>query len=209
MNDLMAKIANLSTGRIAIFGFLITLVYYMMVYDSGSSIVTEMDALNTQISDESGKKAETEKVLKKEEQVRAETALTAKGYEEVKAKIPIDFEAAELRQIVDQVRSETSLEMIDFKNMPKGNESNSSPEANLIEQVVSDIKFEGTYSQIANFVTKISEIEKIVKVGDFTIQVSNRKKTEGPVYKLAFDTKIIGYKQSPETKKTDKGAVKK
>lgn len=200
MNDLMAKVANLSTNRIAFFSLLICIVYYFVFYDSGVTIDDEILAIRAQIAEETTKKIETEKILKKEEQMRSDVAMLAKTYEEVKSKIPIDFESSELRAIVEQVSNASSLKIATLKDQQQQNDMGSIPEANLVEQVVIDYKFQGTYSQIKNFVIQLAQVEKVIKVSNMRITVPSVG--DGPGKFLDMDTSIIGYKQSAEIKKS-------
>ena len=63
MNDLMAKVSTLSVNRIAIFGMLLTMFYYFMIYNNGDLILAEIQGINSQIAEETNKKVETERVL--------------------------------------------------------------------------------------------------------------------------------------------------
>ena len=92
MNDFMTKVASQSMNRIALFSLIAAAIYFFTIYDSGALIEQQIATLKAQVDVETGKKSETEKILKKEEQMRADVALLAKTYEEVKAKIPIEFD---------------------------------------------------------------------------------------------------------------------
>lgn len=45
VNDLMAKVSTLSVNRIAIFGMLLTMFYYFMIYNNGDLILAEIQGV--------------------------------------------------------------------------------------------------------------------------------------------------------------------
>jgi Tfp pilus assembly protein PilO len=208
--SLLVKLSNFSMGRVAILGGIVTVMYFLSFYDTGESVSKEIDALKSQVSDEMTKKVETERLLKKEEQMRADVALLAKTYEDVKGKIPLDFDAPELRAIIDQVSSAIGLEVIKFDNNVGTVVNQSlvgSEDANLIDQVAVKYVFQGNYIQISKFITQLSTVQKIIKIEDARLGFTSGSK-EGPARQLSFDATIIGYKQAPETNLKEKTEVK-
>jgi Tfp pilus assembly protein PilO len=200
-------IGSMSLPRVALFAGILTLLYYATIYDGGSTIIQGIEAAKAQLEAENAKKIETQKVLKKEQQMKADVELLAKKFEEIKAKIPLDFLESDLRTIVDQYSSQNGLKTTrtDRRQIPmKTNLANEGNE-NLIEQVALGYEFEGTYNSIAKFVSEISNLEKLIKIGDFDLSVradSNRSKK---IKDLTFKVNIIGFKQALEaTKSSDK-----
>lgn len=199
MNDLMSKVSTLSVNRIALFGLLLTLFYYFMIYNNGDLIVSEIQGLNTQIAQETTKKVETERVLKKEEEMRNDVASLAKTYEAVKSKIPIDFETSELRIIVEQISAATELKIIRLNNTdaeqvntPQAGESEE--EANLVQKVAIKYVFQGNFAQIQAFMTQIGAVEKIIKVSELKIKSENGQ--TGPNKYLTVEAVLVGYRQA-------------
>ena len=153
MNSTLIKISNLAMSRVAIVGVLATIFYFFTFYDTGETILNEITAIQSQVSEETTKKIETEKLLKKEEQMRADVALLAKTYEDVKSKIPLEFELPELRAIVDQVSGAHNLNVMKFDNNVGTIVNQSlvgSEDANLIDQLAVKYIFQGNYNQIAS-----------------------------------------------------------
>lgn len=199
MNDLMAKVSTLSVNRIAIFGFILTISYYFFIYNNGDAILTDIQNLQTQISEETSKKVETERVLKKEEEMRADVASLAKTYEAVKSKIPIDFETSELRIIVEQISAATDLKIAKLSNSdpqavnsPEG--SVNAEEANLVQKVAINYVFQGSFSQLQNFMTQIAAVEKVIKVAELKIKAEDG--SNGPNKNLTVEAVLIGYRQA-------------
>lgn len=199
MNELMAKISTLSVNRIAIFGLLLTMVYYFTMYNNGDILMGEIQSLQTQIAEETTKKVETERVLKKEEEMRADVASLAKTYEAVKSKIPIDFETSELRIIVEQISAATDLKIAKLNNADPqfidGPEASvSTEEANLVQKVAINYVFQGTFPQFQAFLAQVSAVEKVIKVSNLKIRAEDG--TEGPNKFLTIEAMLVGYRQA-------------
>ena len=199
MNDLMAKVSTLSVNRIALFGLMLTMFYYFMIYNNGELIVIEMQGLNTQIAEETSKKVETERVLKKEEEMRNDVASLAKTYEAVKSKIPIDFETSELRIIVEQISAATDLKITKLSNSdmqqvnsPEATEN--AEEANLVQKVAINYIFQGNFAQIQTFMTQIAGVEKVIKVSELKIKSEDGQ--NGPNKNLTVEAVLVGYRQA-------------
>ncbi len=202
MNDFMTKVAGQSINRIALFSLVAAAIYFFTIYDSGAVIQQQIADIKVQVDVETGKKSETEKILKKEEQMRADVALLAKTYEEVKAKIPIEFDSSEMRLIVEQISNSVGVKIAKLTNTQDNRTLGPAFQQNLVEQVVMDYELHGHYNQILNFITELSKVEKILKVEDFTIEPL--KAGTMPSTELKMSTKVIGYKQAQPSKTNDK-----
>lgn len=199
MNELMAKVSTLSVNRIAIFGFILTMIYFFTMYNNGDALVAEIQGLQAQITEETAKKVETERVLKKEEEMRADVASLAKTYEAVKSKIPIDFETSELRIIVEQVSAATDLKIAKLSNsdpqqVNSPEATQNADEANLVQKVAINYVFQGSFAQLNNFMTQIGNMEKIIKISELKIKAENG--TDGPNKNLTVEAVLVGYRQA-------------
>lgn len=196
-------IGSMSLPRVALFAGILTALYYATIYDGGDTIIQGIEASKSQLEAENAKKIETQKVLKKEQQMKADVELLAKKFEEIKARIPLDFLESDLRTIVDQYSMQNGLKTTrtDRRQLQmKTNQANNGNE-NLIEQVALGYEFEGSYNNIAKFVSEISGLEKLIKIGDF--ELSSHKDGNGSKKSkdLTFKVNIIGFKQSIEAMK--------
>lgn len=199
MNELMAKVSTLSVNRIAIFGFILTIVYFFTMYNNGDALLAEIQGLQAQITEETAKKVETERVLKKEEEMRADVASLAKTYEAVKSKIPIDFETSELRIIVEQVSAATDLKIAKLSNsdpqqVNSPEATQNADEANLVQKVAINYVFQGSFAQLNNFMTQIGSMEKVIKISELKIKAENG--TDGPNKNLTVEAVLVGYRQA-------------
>lgn len=203
----LQAIGSLPLSRVVMVAVFLTAAYYFMIYDDGSAIVTRIEAAKVQLEVENKKKIETQKVLKKEQQMKSDVELFANKFEEIKSRIPVEFSEAELRAIVNQYSTRNNLKTTRTERRPPAATPVSAKAAetsgeNLVEQVILGYEFEGSYGNIAKFVSEISNLEKIIKIGDFNLNLLPTPGGKTKTYELAFKASIVGYKQSLESLKS-------
>ncbi len=202
LSRFIETVAIMSLGRVAIVAVVITGLYYSFVYDDGKALLAKIQTAKTSLANENKKKIETQKVLKKEQQMKADVELLATKFEEVRSKIPLEFLESELRDTVHQHVTKYNLKTVKTERRPQNPRQFTQvmidAGENLVQQVMLSYELEGTYANISQFVTEISRLEKIIKVGDFNMIISkNPGLGKVRTRDLIFRANIIGYKQTP------------
>jgi hypothetical protein len=192
----MEKVANFSAFRVAMLGVFLAGMYYVMAFNSGAQISEEISRIKVQIAEENVKKLETNRVLQKEEQMRADITMLVKKYEEVKSRIPIEFLESELRIIIDQFASQFDLKTIRNVRATKGKDFGASEDSNLVDQVVLDYSLVGNFYSLEKLINQISKTDKLVKVEHFEIITTNKRTDPNTPKELVLNATIIGFKQS-------------
>lgn len=192
----MARVADFSAIRVAMVGVFLAGLYFAMAFNSGSQIQAEIDTIKTRITEENVKKLETNRVLQKEEQMRADITMLVKKYEEVKSKIPIEFLESELRIIIDQFASQFELKTIRNVRATRGKDFGASEDSNLVEQVVLDYSFVGNFYSLEKLINQISKTDKLVKIEHFEILSTSKRTDPNTPKELVLNATIIGFKQS-------------
>ncbi len=193
MNAVLVKISNLSLSRIAVLGVILTLVYYFSFYDNGDSLQAQIESLTSQKLDEDSKKKDTEKILKREIEMRADVKQLAQTYEDVKSKIPVELTTADLRSVIEQTNKNIALKVLKIREGQPTNNEAIPLDGKIVDQVALEYSFSGNFIQISKFLIELASLEKIVKVNNFKLEamVSNL----GPARELQFETTITGLKQ--------------
>ena len=192
---LLRLFSELSIGRLAGLAVLLSIAYYFMYFDDGSSIETQIAAVNSQLQVENGKRVEIEKKMKKEEEMRGNNLQLARNLDVVKSKIPNEFKESEMSAIVNRVSGVSGVKIIVLTRQPNGAAARPAQGtgAELIEEVGFDILMNGTFSSIIQFAELLSKEEKIIKIRNFIIE----KNSQGPDDNLIkFKGEIVGFKQS-------------
>lgn len=214
VKKMMSAVASLTVSQVGLFSLIVAAVYYFMFYDGGATIQSNIEASEAQLAEESAKKIETQKVLTKEQQMRANVQVVAQKFEEIKSKIPLEFTESELRSMVDRLATQSQLRTVRSDRSMSEHNFADKESAKLISQVSVTYSFEGSYAQIAKFVMMLNEQEKLIMLGDFkldrlqpfgfgqsALSSKNKKKKTSLEDKvnpndLSFTVSIYGFQQS-------------
>ena len=196
LSKLMSQVADFSMPRIALLGAVLAGIYYSALFNDGSLLRQNITTLNTQIEEEKIKKVDTTRVLKKEEQMRADVSMLVKKYEDVKSKIPIEFLESELRIMIDQYANQFEIKTTKNQRTTKTKDFGSQPDSNLVEQIALEYAFTGSFFNIEKFANQISNLDKLVKIENFQFLVSNKQNSKAASREVTFTATIIGFKQS-------------
>ncbi len=196
LSKLMSQVADFSMPRIALLGAVLAGIYYSALFNDGSLLRQNITTLNTQIEEEKIKKVDTTRVLKKEEQMRADVSMLVKKYEDVKSKIPIEFLESELRIMIDQYANQFEIKTTKNQRTTKTKDFGSQPDSNLVEQIALEYAFTGSFFNIEKFANQISNLDKLVKIENFQFLVGNKQNAKAASREVMFTATIIGFKQS-------------
>lgn len=205
LNAILASFGNLAWSRVFLVAVAATAVYYFMFYDPGTTLLAQIDQTRAAIQAETNKRAETEKILKEEEMMKANVGQTQRKFEEVKNRIPIAYEETDLLSDINDVASRNSL-----RPGTRTRESNiliqaAGKDTDLVEAFGWRTSFTGTFVSLVQFAIDISELEKVLKIGDFRI-IPAPNSTSGGVSggALQMETTVIGYRQKPISQSSGK-----
>ncbi len=187
--------SELSIFRLAIVAVLVTAGYYFMYYDNGEKIEAQIQQLDGELAVEKTKRADIEKKMKKEEEMRGNLLQLARNLDVVKSKIPNEFNEIEVSSIVNRVSISSQVKIIALKRSAVvAAVDTAATGAELIEEVNFDIEMSGTFNAIIRFVEFLSKEEKTIKVRNFILEKMSTNLTEDTV--IHFKGEIVGFKQA-------------
>lgn len=199
---LLKLFGALSMARLAIVAVFVTAGYYFMYYDNGQAIEERIKTVEDQLTAERNKKADIEKKMKKEEEMRGNVMQLAANLELVKTKIPNEFNQIEILTIVNRLSEMSGVKVAVLKPTgPKVSMQKLATGAELIEEVNFDITMTGPFSSIVAFVEALSKETKIIKIRNFVIE----RKPDIDLTKevvIQFVGEIVGFKQTSIAKAT-------
>ncbi len=211
VNKFMTQFADFSSIRVAFLGLILAVIYYVTFFNDGSALRLSIQTLNTQIEEEKVKKVDTARILQKEEQMRADVTMLVKKYEEVKAKIPIEFLDSELRIVIDKIAALNEIKTNKSQRGSKGKDFGISQDSSLVDQVMLDYTFTGTFFKLEKFMREISNLDKIILLENISLIVNRDRPARSDVIskdtiaaaaaaanskEVVLDTTIVGFKQS-------------
>lgn len=196
---LLKLFGSLSIMRLAIAAVFVTAGYYFMYYDSGEKIEERIKVVEGQLEAEKSKKADIEKKMKKEEEMRGNVMQLAANLELVKTKIPNEFNQIEIVNIVNRVSKSSGVKLLALKpGVAKVSNQKLLTGAELIEEVNFEIEMSGKFTTILGFVEALSKETKIVKIRNFVLEKSSTDLTQDTT--IRFVGEIVGFKQTSAQK---------
>lgn len=196
---LIKLISGLSIGKLAVFGLLLTLGYYLTYFDDGSALEAQIMAANAQVTAETSRRAEIQKTMKKEEEMRGNLLQLARNLEVVKSKIPLAFSDTEMSVLLNGAAAASGVGLLELSTVSVVQESqkiidpSSVKPEDLIEEIKFNIILAGTYEEFLTFLDVLTKEDKILKVRNFVIE-RNSPDIDNDLIK--FKGEVIGYKQS-------------
>ena len=200
--------SELSIFRLAIVAVLVTTAYFFLYYDNGEKIEAQIQQLDGELAGEKTKRADIEKKMKKEEEMRGNLLQLARNLDVVKSKIPNEFNEIEVSSIVNRVSISSQVKIIALKRSAAtaaAGVDTTATGAELIEEVNFDIEMSGTFNAIIRFVEFLSKEEKTIKVRNFILEKLSTNLTEDTV--IHFKGEIVGFKQGAVAKAAPSAAV--
>ena len=197
---LLKLFVELSLGRILLFAVVVAAGYYFQYYNDGSVIEQSIQATTANIATETATRAEIEKRMKREEEMRGNLMQLRRNLDVVKSKIPVDFKDAQMSSIINNASVVSGLRVVSLairpsiKSAPRqaADMSKINPE-DLIEEVRFDIKLSGSYDSLISFLDVLAKEDKIIKVRNFTISRASPDNINDDA--ILFSGEIVGFKQ--------------
>jgi type IV pilus assembly protein PilO len=188
-------IAQFSLIRIAIVAAVLGAVYFFMYYDNGATLELKIEELKQQVTAEEMKKKDTEATIKKEDEMRANLASIARDLQVVKSKIPNEFKDTDMTGIINRASARAGVSVLSLARKKDAPMNSSIPGSESVEEIAFDIKINGSFNRLVQFVELLSREEKIIKLRDFTVE---RNSTNGTDSSIKFNGDVIGFKQAQE-----------
>ena len=196
---LLKLIAGLSIGRIFILAFLATVAYFIVYFDNGSQLESQIATISTQVDFETTRRIEVNKIIKKEEEMRGNLLQLARNLEVVKSKIPNEFKDTQMSGILNNASASSGVNLLDLSTVQsapataKQIDPNSIRPEDLIEEVRFNITLTGTYESFLKFLDVLTKEDKVLKVRNFVIE---KNSTDIDDDMIRFKGEVVGFKQS-------------
>jgi type IV pilus assembly protein PilO len=181
VNNLLLRLAMMTSQRILVIGVVLGLIYYFMFFDGGEKQKKRITELNQKIKVEQTKLPESQAALKEVDLVRASVAALGEQFTRVSQQLPSNIQMSEIIRTVDDLARITGVSI-------KAKEPKPNVPRDVVEEVPLRINLEGSYSQITLFLYQIARLERLMKVKDFTI--SSPRESVGENARLVFEGEV-------------------
>ncbi len=179
------KLKNLSVQQTIIATLALAAGYYFMVFDDGSNIEKVIKKQQRTLAEKTENLNNTRAAMANAKQFEEEVRRTNARFREMLEFIPVDFSIADFMQLLSTEAESSGNKVIKIQPRPSENAST------LYEELLVELEIEGTFSQILQFLSKMTRVRKIINLGG--IQLSTVEADPiSPI--LRFETTMVGYR---------------
>jgi len=191
MNKILVRLAEMEMQRAFILAVIVGAGFYFMVFDGGEEQDKRIQVLQGQLEEQERKVKESDAALKKLTDIRASIDSLHEQFRKASQQLPSDLKAAEIIRTVDTLARSAGVIL-------KGTEPRQSIKEDIVEKFPLHVQLQGTYSEITLFLYYLSIMERITRVGSFTMEnpaTIDSKTKEGS---LKFEGEILSYRYIAE-----------
>lgn len=187
MKKILVMLAGFSPKKTLIISCVLGAIYYMMFFDDGSKIQTQINDVQQKIAAEEQKSNEADAALKEVEQVRATVGALSEQFKTVSQALPSEVQMSDIIRTVDMVSRASGVSIKTKEPRPVVNRD-------YYEQIPLRITMEGSYSEITMFLYYLASTERIMKVENFTMTNQNLGNEKVAPGRLLFEGQVVSYR---------------
>ena len=198
MNSLLIKLSALDFKKTLILGLVLGVAYYFGLYDDGSTIQTQVDQFQQQIATEQQRQAESDKSIKKSEQLKLEITEQEAHYKKLTAQLPKEVVMSEVLRIIDTMAVTSGVSI-------KGKEPKKAEFKKILEEVPIRVIAEGSFSELTMFLYHVMGGENVSRISSFAMtRPTGRDAKTRP---LTMEVLFTNYRYLGEPESKEAGAV--
>jgi Tfp pilus assembly protein PilO len=194
----MEKFRNLPLGNCLMIGFFVALAYYLVFYNSGSVLQTNIQARKSEIQDLQHKIADEDKKIAQIEQFKKATQVMGQDFQSLVAYIPAKFGSFDLMRSVSNEAKAAGI------NISRINESAAAEKMGFYEQFKVRADLTGSFQQIMLFLSFLTRTEQIMTVPSLELRTDSRSSNPTDTPTLRFNVEIFGYRYLPDAARETK-----
>ncbi len=195
--NLLVKLADFTWQKVFLIALVACGTYYWLQFDDGASLDRGLVQARVELSKEEEMLAKTEKAMRDLERFKEELNNQQAQVREVMSFLPTQMNVSELVSTVQDRANSAGMRVT--KSEPKDEIS----KVEFYEAMRFDIQLQGTYSQIAVFLSYLSKLPRLVTIDRISLRLVPGGDNENP--KLDFAATLVGYRSIEETKASTAG----
>lgn len=196
MNELFAKLQQVSLGKSVIIGVIIAAAYWFLS-DDGSVYQASVNTKTKQLQDIRGQIAKVEESVRLAQQYQVTVAALGNQLSTLSSYIPEQFDNADLMRIVSTEAKAAGLDILRITEARNDQMQNS----DLYQEFDIKVDLQGSYPQHVLFLSFLTKLKTIVTVRDFTMEaVTQRNNTGSDVTEAKLSLTLVGYRYAANQK---------
>ncbi len=174
IDRLLSFLAGLDGKKVFLASCVFGAIYYFYGFDDGQSVLEQTDKVNVEIKLEEKEQKYAQAAKKRMDEIRVKVATLAEKYKEVSQKLPSEITVGEVFKSIDTLGRVANVNV-------KLKEPSTRQRKNILEEVPVKVNIEGSYSEITHFVYQIGSLQRIMRIGPFSLSLSSDKTYTGKV----------------------------
>ena len=193
MNKILLQLADLSWVKVFLGALVMTAVYYFGMRDDGTSLVQGLEQAKQQLESAQKQLAITKKAMDNAERFEADLKSEKSDFAHITDFMPLKLNTADLTTLMSEKSARVGVHL--QNTSPKGSGSSAGTDVSFFDTVRVAFKIEGTFPQIANFLSQISRDPRLLTFEDTVLSKSQGSEGESPL--LTFEGDLVGYRYHP------------
>jgi Tfp pilus assembly protein PilO len=188
MNPFLIKLANLSYRQTFIISLLVGGFYYLMFFDNGEKLDTQIKQIQTKVTEQEVIAVESDKAQQDLEKIKSSLANLETQFKSAAQQLPTEISMAEILKSIDTLARSSNVSI-------KEKEPKTSLHQDFLEISPLRVKAEGNFSEIVMFIYYISSMQRISRLKSFSISmVAMNDRNMDRKGKLILDGEVESYR---------------
>lgn len=197
MSAYLVKLGELKWSQVAMFGFLAAAVYYLLLFDDGTTLAADIDQRKAAVAEGRRKLEETKTAVANADRFQKEVETAREQFAKIIEYMPSNLTQSEMTNIVSKEISGAGAKVIRFEPVNGGNAQKN----DVYDSVRVKVTISGTFVQIVKFLSNLSNVPKLLTFDRVQLENSTTVESEAPV--LSFEGVIAGHRYLKSAKATD------
>lgn len=191
MNAYLAKLGAMEWGKVMGLGVVAAVVYYFLLFNDGTELNQQIEQAQARLETAKRQLGETEKALADADRFEKEIQSLARQFEKITDFMPATVTAVDLTTLVNKQAQLAGVRIVKIEPDPVVKR------ITFYEMTRVNLELEGTYAQVATFLSYISRVPRLLTFDSTTISVSaGSRAPDGAVStgRLVFASSMVGYR---------------
>lgn len=190
--NFLVKIADFTWQKIFLISVGLCAFYYFVQYDDGTSLDQVLRSTEAELVKEREMLAKTEKAMRDLDRFKEELNNQQAQVREIMSFLPNQMNVSELVSTIQDRANQAGMRVT--KSEPKDQVTR----VDFYEAMELNVELQGTYSQVAAFLSLLSKLPRLVTIDKISLQAQPTGEADSP--KLVFAATLIGYRYVEDEK---------
>lgn len=191
--NFIVRLADYSWQKIFLIALVLCAAYYFFQFDDGISIAGQVEQAQMDLQQEKTLLAKTIEAMKDLERFKEELNNQEAQVKEVMSFLPKQMNVSDLLSTIQDRANQAGMRVL------KLNPKEEITKVEFYEAMRVEIQLQGTYAQIATFLSLLSKLPRLLTIDNITLVLVPSKEPDGSA-KIDFGATLVSYRYADEQK---------